>query len=454
MVSTVFDSFYLKDRFGTSAMRDIWNDRATLQRWLDVEVALARVEAELGLIPEKAALQIARAARIEKLDLPALKKAFDETWNPVVPLVDELRKKISKRSAGFVHWGATSKNIFDTGLMLQVRSSYDVVETHLWSVADRLAELAETHRDTVMAGRTHGQHALPVTLGFKAAVWLDELLRNEERLEDSRRRVLVGEFGGAVGTLASLGKNGLRVQKRLMEQLGLSAAEVPVKTSGDRIAEFVLVLCMLSSTLGKIAQNIYNLQQTDVDEVMEFTEGKVGSSAMPHKQNPVASGSVVLLGRLLRGNATAALDYIHAEGEDDHRQGETAWKFVPEVCLLADAQLTMSERLLATLIVKPDNMQSNLERAGALVCSEAILMRLAPTLGRDRAHGHVQSLSARARSERRSLREVAEEDEIIRSHLSSKEIARSFDYGACLGETRTLVRRVLKAYKKRAAARR
>ena len=305
-----------------------------------------------------------------------------------------------------------------------------------------------------MAGRTHGQHALPVTFGFKAAVWLDELLRHGERLEDSRPRVLVGEFGGAVGTLASLGKNGLRVQKRLMEQLGLSAAEVPVKTSGDRIAEFVLVLCMLSSTLGKIAQNIYNLQQTDVDEVTEFTEGKVGSSAMPHKQNPVASGSVVLLGRLLRGNATAALDYIHAEGEDDHRQGETAWKFVPEVCLLADAQLTMSERLLATLIVKPDNMQSNLERAGALVCSEAILMRLAPTLGRDRAHGLVQSLSARARSERRSLREVAEEDEIICSHLSPKEIARSFDYGTCLGETRTLVRRVLKAYEKRAAARR
>jgi 3-carboxy-cis,cis-muconate cycloisomerase len=451
--STVFDSFYFKDRFGTSAMREIWSDRTTLQKWLDVEVALARVEAELGLIPRRAATEISRAARLEKLDLTSLKQAFDLTWNPIVPLVDELRKTISKRAAGFVHWGATSKNIFDTGMMLQVRSSYDVLLDHLWSVSEHLAKLAATHRDTVMAGRTHGQHALPVTLGFKAAVWLDELLRHEERLRASRRRVLVGEFGGAVGTLASLGKDGLRVQKRLMERLGLFAAEVPVKTSGDRIAEFTLLLCMLSSTLGKIAQNVYNLQQTDIDEVTEFNEGKVGSSAMPHKQNPVLSGSIVLLGRLLRGNATAALDYIHAEGEDDHRQGESAWKFLPEVCLLADAQLAMSDRLLETLVVKPENMQLNLERAGALVCSEAILMRLAPALGRDRAHELVQRLSSRARAERRSLREVAAENETVRSNLTPKEIARTFDYRAYLGETDTLIRRVLKIYEKRSKTR-
>ena len=377
MPSTVFDSFYFKDRFGSAAMRELWNDRATLQRWLDVEVALAEVEAELGIVPKKAAREIKQQARIENLDLRALKRAFDQTWNPVVPLVDGLRRRLSPRSAGYVHWGATSKNIFDTGIAIQVKDSYGVIEKNLASVARLLAGLADEHRDTIMAGRTHGQHALPVTFGFKAAVWLDEILRQQDRLREAKKRVLVGEFGGAVGTLASLGPKGLRIHKELMKRLGLGVADIPVKTAGDRLAEFVVHLGMLSATLGKIAQNIYNLQQTDIDEVTEFTDGKVGSSAMPHKQNPVASGSVVFLGRLLRSNVLPALDYIHAEWEDDHRQGETAWKFVPESCLLIDAQLELTERVLANLIVKPDNMERNLERAGGFVCSEALLMKLA-----------------------------------------------------------------------------
>ena len=283
-------------------MRELWNDRATLQRWLDVEVALAEVESELGIVPKKAAREIKQQARIENLDLRALKRAFDQTWNPVVPLVDGLRRRLSPRSAGYVHWGATSKNIFDTGIAIQVKDSYGIIENNLASVARLLAGLADEYRDTIMAGRTHGQHALPVTFGFKAAVWLDEILRQQDRLREGKKRVLVGEFGGAVGTLASLGPKGLRIHKELMKRLGLGVADIPVKTAGDRLAEFVVHLGMLSATLGKIAQNIYNLQQTDIDEVTEFTDGKVGSSAMPHKQNPVASGSVVFLGRLLRSN--------------------------------------------------------------------------------------------------------------------------------------------------------
>ncbi|HEY7818360.1 MAG TPA: adenylosuccinate lyase family protein, partial [Vicinamibacteria bacterium] len=372
MPSTVFDSFYFKDRFGTQAMRQVWSDRATISRWLEVEAALAAVEAELGLVPRKAAREIERKARVENIDLRSMKKAFDRTWNPVVPLLDELRKKLSREARGVLHWGATSKNIFDTGMMLQVKESYGILEARLWSVMERLAVLAEEHRHTVMAGRTHGQHAIPVTFGFKCAAWLDEILRHEERLAESRPRVLVGEFGGAVGTLAALGGKGLDIQARLMARLELGTAEAPVKTAGDRVAEFVLVLAMLSATMGKAAQNLYNLQQTDIDEVQECPEGKVGSSAMPHKQNPVASGSVVLLGRLLRANTGPALDYIHAEGEDDHRQGETAWKFLPEVCLLADAQLDLTARLLSSLVVKPQNMKRNLERASGLVCSESL----------------------------------------------------------------------------------
>ena len=447
MPSTVFDSFYFKDRFGTRAMRDIWSDRATIARWLQVESALAAVEAELGLVPEKAAREIGRKARVENLDLRSMKRDFDRTWNPVVPLLDELRKKLSPAARGVLHWGATSKNIFDTGLVLQVKDSCDVLQSRLWTVTDRLAAIAEEHRHTLMAGRTHGQHAIPVTFGFKAAAWLDEILRHEERFAQSRPRILVGEFGGAVGTLAALGGKGLEIQSRLMARLDLGVAAAPVKTAGDRIAEFVLLLCMLSASLGKIAQNLYNLQQTDIDEIQECPEGKVGSSAMPHKQNPVASGSVVFLGRLLRANAGPALDYIHAEWEDDHRQGETAWKFVPEVCLLADAQIELTARVLSSLVVKPENMRRNLERASGFICSESLLMQLSGSLGRDRAHEKVKELCDAAREQGRSLSEIAAEDAEVLRHLSKARIESSLAPEGYLGETQEIVSRVLASYR-------
>jgi len=453
MPSTVFDSFYFKDRFGTQAMREIWDDRATIARWLEVESALASVEAELGLVPEKAAREIERKARVENLDLRSMKRGFDRTWNPVVPLLDELRKKLSPEARGVLHWGATSKNIFDTGLILQVKDSYNVLQSRLWTVMDRLASIAEEHRETLMAGRTHGQHATPVTFGFKAAAWLDELLRHEERFVENRPRVLVGEFGGAVGTLAALGGKGLEIQRHLMARLELGVAAAPVKTAGDRIAEFVLLLAMLSASLGKIAQNLYNLQQTDIDEVQECTEGKVGSSAMPHKQNPVASGSVVFLGRLLRANAGPALDYIHAEWEDDHRQGETAWKFVPEVCLLADAQLELTARVLSSLVVKPENMRRNLERASGFICSESLLMKLSDSMGREQAHELVKELCDAAREQGKSLREVAAEAPAVRRHLSTKQIDSSLAPESYLGETQKIVSRVLSSYRKRRKSR-
>jgi adenylosuccinate lyase len=443
MSSTAFDSFYFRDRFGTAEMRAVWDDRRTQQRWLDVEAALAEAEAELGLVPAAAAEEIARAADIGQLDLSSMKAEFDATWNPVVPLVNALRKVISPSAGRYVHWGATSKNIFDTGLMLQIKDAYELVLDDLDAVGDSLASLAERHRETIMAGRTHGQHAIPITFGFKAAVWLDELHRQRERLQEARPRILVGEFGGAVGTLASLGPIGLEVSKRLMEKLGLADPVIPVKTGGDRVAEFVLLLCMLSATLGKIAQNIYNLQQTDIDEVTEFTEGKVGSSAMPHKQNPVASGSVVFLGRLLRSNAGPALDYIHAEWEDDHRQGETAWKFVPEACLLMSAQLQTLCRVLEGLIVKPDNMLRNLERQHGLSCSEGLLMALAEPLGRGTAHSLIGRLSAEAVTTGVAFSEIVSRDPVVAEHLSKEELAQALDLRSQVGLAGLFVDRVV-----------
>jgi len=447
MPSTAFDSFYLKDRYGSAAMRAIWEDRATIQRWLDVEAALAAVEADLGLVPKSAAREIARRARVEYLDLPAMKRDFDATWNPVMPLVDALRKVLPPRAGRWVHWGTTSKNVVDTALALQIKDSYAVVLAELDTIADILAALAVKHRDTIMAGRTHGQHALPITFGYKVAVWLDELIRQRERLLDSRPRVLVGELGGAVGTLAALGRTGLRVQQKLMRRLGLGVPEVPTKTAGDRFAEFFLLLCLLSGTLGKIAQNIYNLQVTDVDEATEFVEGKVGSSAMPHKLNPVASGSVVLLGRMLRARAPLVLDYVHAEWEDDHRQGETAWAFPAEVCLLMGAQLVIAKRLLATLVVKPENMARNLERSGGVVMSEAVMMALAGKLGRDRAHALVLEISRDAAARRMPFREVVAAHPEVRRRLGARRLATVLDTRHGLGLSGYFVDQVVAAHR-------
>jgi adenylosuccinate lyase len=405
-------------------------------------------------VPRTVAREIARKAKVELVDLAAMKREFDATWNPVVPVVNALRGVLRPAAARWVHWGATSKNIMDTGTALQIKDSYAVVLGELDALCDVVAGLAERHRDTLMAGRTHGQHALPVTFGFKAAVWLDELDRQRERLLASRSRVLVGEFGGAVGTLASLGRKGLAVQARLMRRLGLGVPRVPAKTAGDRFAEFFLLLAMLSATLGKIAQNVYNLQQTDVDEVTEFVEGKIGSSAMPHKLNPVASGSVVFLGRLLRARAMPVLDYVHSEGEDDHRQGETAWSFAPEVCLLLGAQLTLSRRLLSSLVVKPENMLRNLDRSGGVVVSEAVMMALAERIGRDRAHALVMEISREARARKVPFRDAVATHPEVRRLLTAKRLAAVLDYRGSLGLAGHFVDQVLAAQRPRRRSRR
>lgn len=454
MGASAFDSFYLRDRYGSPAMRAIWDDRATIQRWLDVEAALALTQAELGLVPRSAARAIARAARVSRIDLVAMRREFDRTWNPVMPLVNALRARLPVGAARFVHWGATSRNIIDTATALQIRETYDVVLSELDAVERALARLALRHRDTVMAGRTHGQHALPVTFGWKCAVWLDELMRQRDRLVASRARVLTGEFGGAVGTLAALGRSGLRVERRLMRRLGLFVPHVPVKTAGDRFAEFFLLLAMLSGTLGKIAQNVYNLQLTDVDEATEFVEGKVGSSAMPHKLNPVASGSVVLLGRLLRARAPLMLEYLQAEWEDDHRQGETSWAFPQEVCLLLGAQLAISRRLLTSLVVKPKNMLRNLDRAGGVVVSEAVMMALAPKLGRDRAHDLVLRIHRESLKRGEPFRDAVRRHPEVRARLQARALDAALDYRRSLGLAGALVDRVLADWRRRARRRR
>jgi adenylosuccinate lyase len=276
------------------------------------------------------------------------------------------------------------------------------------------------------------------------AVWIDDIRRQRERLLESEKRVLVCEFGGAVGTMAATGKVGLKVQERFAARLGLSYPLIPTKTAGDRFAEFFLILSSISGTFSKIAAAIYNHQQTDIDELSEFSVGKVGSSAMPHKLNPVASGSVVLLFRLIKARATAVLDYVHCEWEDDHRQGETLWSFGPEISLLFGAQLEMLARVLETLIVKPQNMLRNLDRTGGAVLSEALMMALAKKMGRDAAHAHVLGLSRVSRTEDKPFCAVARADSKVKALVSRRDLDRALDYRSGIGLSTYFVDTVLK----------
>ena len=442
--ATAFDSFYLKDRYGSKAMRAIWSDRAMVQAWLDCEAALAHAEAEVGIVPKSAARAIARAARVDNLRLPAMREEFDRTWNPILPLVNALRARLPESAAQWVHWGATSKNIMDTGSAIQIKATYGVVKGGLDRIERALVVLAKKHRDTLMAARTHGQQAIPVTLGYKVAVWIDDIRRQRERLLESEKRVLVCEFGGAVGTMAATGKIGLKIQERFAARLGLRYPVIPTKTAGDRFAEFFLILSSISGTFSKIAAAVYNHQQTEIDELSEFSVGKVGSSAMPHKLNPVASGSVVLLFRLIKARATAVLDYVHCEWEDDHRQGETLWSFGPEISLLIGAQLEMLARVLETLIVKPENMLRNLDRTGGSVLSEALMMALAKKMGRDAAHAHVLGLSKLSRAEDRAFSEVARSDSKVKEFVSRRDLDKALDYRSGIGLSTLFVDTVLK----------
>ena len=442
--ATAFDSFYLKDRYGSEAMRAIWSDRAMVQAWLDCEAALAHAEADAGIVPRSSARTIAKAARVENINLAAMRAEFDQTWNPILPLVNALRARLPEKAAKWVHWGATSKNIMDTGSAIQIKATYVVVKAGLDRIETALVVLATKHRDTLMAARTHGQQAIPVTLGYKVAVWIDDIRRQRERLLESEKRVLVCEFGGAVGTMAATGMIGLKIQERFAARLGLGYPRIPTKTAGDRFAEFFLILSSISGTFSKIAAAIYNHQQTDIDELSEFSLGKVGSSAMPHKLNPVASGSVVLLFRLIKARAGAVLDYVHCEWEDDHRQGETLWSFGPEISLLFGAQLEMLARVLETLIVKPENMLRNLDRTGGAVLSEALMMALARQMGRDAAHAHVLDLSRLSRKEDRSFCEVARSDAKVQSLVSAKELEIALDYRSGIGLSTHFVDTILK----------
>ncbi len=387
MASHVIDSVFFKDLYGSPEMRAVFDENNLLQQWLNYEAALARAEASLGLVPAEAAAEITRKARAKLMDKDAIKRGVDKTVHPLVSLIWQLSEQCEGEAGRYVHWGATTQDVMDTAIVLQVGQAFPLFETALSALIDSASQLARTHRDTVMAGRTHGQQALPITFGFKVAVWVAELKRHVVRLAESKPRVLTGEFAGASGTLASVSEHGIEINARLMAELGLNVPEIAWHTSRDNFAEFAGVLAMICATLGKIAHEVIDLQKLEFGEVEEpFEMGKIGSSTMPQKRNPMICEAILALARLTRTQATTAIDAMMHEHERDWSSFQMEWEYIPELCVMVHGALQMTRRVLSDLIVYPDNMTRNLSVTHGSLLAERVMLKLGEAIGRQHAH--------------------------------------------------------------------
>ena len=425
MNAHVIDSRYLNDLFGTEELRRVFADTYQLQCWLDFEAALARAEAAVGLIPAAAADEISRKARAELIDLAALHEGVNFTGHPLISLVRQLADLCEGDAGRYVHWGATTQDVTDTGLMLQAKAAHALILRDLQALADALADLARRECDTLMPGRTHGQHATPITFGFKVAVWLDEVRRHIERMTQLAPRVFVGEFAGAATTLASVGEAGLEIQRRLMADLGLGVPAIGWHAARDRFAELGATLAMIAATMGKIAHEVILLQKSEVMELEEpHHHGKVGSSTMPHKRNPMICEGIMAQARLARSLLPALLESMGAaEHERDWSAVHTEWAAVPEICLLAGASVAQTLGVIRNLVVYRDRMRANVDALHGLILSEAVMLRLGEFVGRQVAHDIVYEAAMAAFEQRRPLADLLMEDPRVTAYLSSDEIA-------------------------------
>ncbi len=419
----VTDSLVYRDLYGTPEMRAIYDDAYLVQCWLDVEAALARAQARLRIVPDAAAEEISRKASAEAIDLDALREGTVLVGYPILPLVRQLVALCEGEMGRYVHWGATTQDIMDTANVLQLRGALQLLERDLDALIEILLQQASQHRETVMAGRTHGQHALPTTFGFKVAVWIDELRRHAQRLEQMRPRLLRCQFAGAAGTLASLGEDGWAVHQALAAELDLSPAPISWHAARDSFGEFVSFCGLLAATLGKMANEIATLQKTEFGEIEEpFVAGKGSSSTMPQKRNPVLCETVIGIARLVAQHVPAMLTAMMPEHERAMGEWHMEWDLIPHTCLLTSATLRHNINIFDGLVVHADAMRRNLDRTQGFIVAEAVMMKLAEAVGRQRAHDLVYETCLLADQSGVTLRSALLSNPEIMAALSEDEV--------------------------------
>jgi len=415
-------------RIDDPGVRALFIESARLQSWLDVEAALAVAQAELGIIPEAAAREIVRKAHLKYLDLGAVRTGLAKTGHPLVPLVWALDRACEGDAGGYVHWGATTQNVTQTGQLLQVRRAHDIFLRQLAAVLTRLADLAERTKDVLLPGRTHGQHAVPATFGFKVAVWIDELGRHVERLRGCEGRVFVAMLGGGAGTLASLGELGLATQEKMAARLAMRPMPVPARTIGDHQAEYVLLLGMLASTCSKIGREVYTLMKQEFGEVEEpVPPGTVGSSTMPQKRNPKLSQDIVAAGAQIRALVPLALEAMQTEHEADRTTSIMMSRALVQACELTGDVLQRMIALFEGLQVFPERMRQNLDLSGGLIMAEALMLELGKQIGRQRAHDAVYDAAQASVTQSRPFRDTLADDPHVSARLTGAQVEALLD---------------------------
>lgn len=431
----------------TDALTAVFSDEQLVQGMLDFEAALAKAQARCGIIPHEAVEPIVAACQAQRLDFPALAAAAANAGNLAIPLVKQLTQVVkasAPEAARYVHWGATSQDAIDTGLMLQLQQALQQTESRLQRLMHVLAKQVARYQHTLMAGRTWMQHALPITYGLKLAGTLDALLRWHERLQQMRPRVLTLQFGGAAGTLASLKEKGPQVAQALADELNLALPDTPWHSQRDRIIELASWYAGLCATLGKFANDFALMMQTEVAEVSEpIAEGRGGSSAMPHKRNPVSCAAI--LAAVARTPGLMATLYASQIQQHERALGgwQAEWETLPQLVMLAGGVLENSEYLLSGMQVNAQKMRDNLDITHGLILAESVTQALAAHIGKADAHHLIEKICHRAIALDCPLRPLLEKDSLVSQHLSSEQLTQLLDPANAVGSADHFVRQVL-----------
>ena len=415
-------------RLTDPGIRAQFTEEARFQSWLDVEAALAQAQADLEVIPRPAAEEITRKAQLSLLNMDAIHEGLARTGHPLVPLIWELDRVCDGDSGGYVHWGATTQNITQTGKLLNLRKAHRIYLSQLAQILTLLADLAVKTKDYALPGRTHGQHAVPATFGYKVAVWIDELCRHVERLQGCEDRVFVAMLGGGAGTLASLGEVGLEIQDLMAQKLDMQPMSMPSRTTGDHLCEYVTLLGMLASTCSKIGGEVFTLMKQEFGEVEEpVPPGTVGSSTMPQKRNPKLAQDIVAVAAQIRALVPLALEAMITEHEANRTTSVMMDRALNQSAVLTGDLLQYVIELFSGIRVFPERMRANLDLSGGLIMSEAIMLELGRKLGRQRAHDAVYDAAQASVVEGRPFKDTLAEVEDVTSNMTPQEIDELLD---------------------------
>lgn len=434
-------------RYGREKMKSLFEEETRLQRLLDVEAALARAEAKVGLIPADAAKAIAEHATTMDVSVARVNELEKETRHDIMAVVLALTEASGAEAGKYVHLGATSSDISDTATALQLREAIAILDGDLAELAQAFAKLAGKHKRTVMLGRTHGQAAVPITFGLKMAVYASEVARHRERLVEASKRILVGKMSGAVGTGAAFGPKALDIQQAVMADLGLGVEEASTQIVGrDRYAEFIAILANIASSLEKFATEVRNLQRTEIGEAAEAFEGKkqVGSSTMAQKENPVNAENVTSLARIVRSLVIPAYENVSLWHERDLTNSASERIILPHACILLDDMLARSTEIFRNLRVYPERMKANLEATQGQVMAESVMIALTRKgMGRQEAHALVREAAMKARAKGRHLKDVLKAHKRVKDHLTNEELEEAMRPERYVGQSDKIVESVL-----------